>query len=242
MKSIFTAGRMVGIALVLAMAVGCSRTMPFEEDFREMESVIAMGRSCGQSVHVLGERIAALPDIDERRRCIERFKEVFLAPETERADYNLIRNRSGGRNNLVDPCMEIARRCGLSFSEVLEIRIAFIKWLRAERKRIVDSGVSPNDGRKLGLHITAGFYLDGLGGKYFRNLWRLELQFDEDAERECRPDELERLRARLETFLGRPIRTKEKIMHDRQEFSRRIMERVKCPRTSDLFPVQVEWD
>ncbi len=240
------AWRLLGGVVLFAMAAGCSPSnvneTPFEDDFREMSRVIGMGSSCGRSVYSLGGRIAALPDMSERRRCIERIKGIFLAPETERADYNLMRNRSGGRNALVGLCMDVARRCGLPFPELLEIRMAFIDWLKAERRRIVDSGVSPDDGRRLGLHITAGCYLGDLGSLYFINLWRLELQFDEEAERECRPDELKRLRARLEAFLGRPVRTREQILHDRRESSRRNMEYIESLRTSNPLPEPTGWD
>lgn len=238
------AWRLLGGAAFFAMAAGCSPSdvhkTPFEDDFREMESALAVGRGCWS--YSLGERIAALPDEDVRRRCLERYRGIALTPETERADYNLMRNRSGGREGLVEPWLDAARRCGVSFSERMEFRMAFIDWLKAERSRIVDSGVSPDDGRKPGLHITAGCYLEGLGRLYFHNLWQLELQFDEEAERECRPDELKRLRARLEAFLGRPVRTRDQILHDRRESSRRNMEYIESLRTSNPLPEPSGWD
>lgn len=87
-----------------------------------------------------------------------------------------------------------------------------------------------------------GVYVRHLGSFYFTNLWRLELQFDEEAERECRPDELKRLRARLEAFLGRPVRTREQILHDWREYSQRNMEHIESLRTSNPLPEPSGWD
>ena len=238
--------RLLGGVAFFAMAAGCSPSVapetPFDGDFAEMSRIVRMGRGCGRWIYSVSVRIAELPDEKDRRRCLEKFRNVVLAPEAGDADYNVLTSRAHGREDLVEPWLDAAVRCGVPFSERMEFRMAFIDWLKAERRRIVDSGVSPDDGTTSGVHQTAGFYVEYLGSLYFINLWRLELQFDEEAERECRPDELKRLRARLEAFLGRPVRTREQILHDRRESSRRNMEYIESLRTSNPLPEPSGWD
>lgn len=210
--------------VVVAVLSGCSAERgwtPLDGEFLKVERNIRDGVVDGRIRQVVGDGIASLEDAEKRRVCLEKFRKVILSKmEGGENDYPLLVKRIGSRESLSDDYLDVAARVGVSFSERMEFRIAFIEWLSAEHARQTAVGISAED-HALGLHVTAERYLVSLDYAIYERLRRMELAFDESAARECSPEELARLRLRLEDYFGRSLRTTEEVYRHSLEWWRK---------------------
>lgn len=218
---------------VIAALSGCSpadrRQTPLDEEFRLAIHGIQNGELPRGLQHDIRRKIISTSDESVRSRCLEGLRSVILSKEQGGTDYNVLPKRLARREFLFDDYLDVTALCGTPFPERMDFRIAFIEWLCAEHAR--QKSVGTVEDRVLGPHWTAEAYLDHLDRKIYRHLERLELAFDEFAARECSPEELARLRARLEVFFGRPPRSAQEVDRQSLEWARKWEEWRKRHRT-----------
>lgn len=224
--------RLLCMGLLGGVFSACSPTdvdrTVLDDEFRQLVSCMEAGLDVEGRGYAVGKRIAELADDGERRRCLEAFGRLVLSRETGGVDDGLLGKRAGRRRDLLSPYLYAAERCGVSFTERMGFRMAFVKWLRDEGKRRVSADVPENAGRASGLHWTEGMYLGHLAQLEFVCLRELERMFvDRMAGRDIPTDEISRLRPRLEAFLGHPVRTLSEIDRAYPVEWERLMRKVK---------------
>lgn len=236
---------MRGLAYCMAIAlIGCSPVNSpnalLDDAFKAAERGILDGELTDGLRPTIADGFSALPDGAERRKRLERFKEVVFVMGVDGADYNRLSKGVGRREILFNDCLAVAKRCGAAFSERMEFRMAFIRWLCAEYARR-QTAVSANDDHAAGLHLTAELYLFNLNRMIYRNLEEMEKEFVGSAAAECSQREFEHLRTRIESFLRRPVRSREEIERRGREWRERgdrrnLIGRLgECPSWNEYF-------
>lgn len=194
--------------VVAAVLSGCSAEKgetPLDGKFQMAVRGIRNGELPKGLRHDIRNGIVSMSDESGRGKCLEGLRNVILSTEQGGTNYNILPKRLARREFLLDDYLDVAARCGASFSERMEFRIAFIEWLCAEHARQTVVGISAED-HVLGPHWTAERYLEHLDRRIYWHLERMECAFDKSAARECSPEELAHLRSRLEGYFGRPLR------------------------------------
>lgn len=218
---------LLGVVVSACSPADVDRTV-LDDEFRQLVSCMEAGLDVEGRGYAVGKRIVEIADDGERRRCLEAFGRLVLSKETGGVDDGLLGKRAGRRWDLLSSYLHVSERCGVSFTEQMEFRMAFVRWLRNESERRESAAVPENAGRVSGLHWTAGMYLGHLAQLEFVCLRELERTFaDRMAVRDIPADEISRLRPRLEAFLGHPVRTLSEIDRAYPVEWERLMRKVK---------------
>lgn len=204
------------VGLVLGSFGGCSSeddlSTSMDDDFKTMEKRIRFPSSgtmqWGEDV---GMRVAGLGDLEEQRRCLEKFRRTIIGFKLEIPSYSDRANQLSIIEDFAETYELTLRRCRKPIEEVVDFRLDVLSKIKRDIDRMSEIVVSNPKDTVIGLHWSADMYLTRLKNSYELNLRRLEEQFNDMTCSRVSPARQQAIRQKIERVLGRRIRTNKEI-------------------------------